>query len=198
MAEDDHSKRFERFFSLLGYAITRWAHIDRSLFDLCKFALNTTEHKTAIVFHRSPNIGDHLALANALIHATDLKREQLKHWENIAVAVEKLLPFRNDIAHNPPTQVAHMSARLHRSDLDVKQWWEIRTEPTKLLHQPKNKKRREMKAKEDDLLKHIRKVNRAQTAFYALQWELMGPPPGTGPAVRVPTFPANLDQDDPD
>src|SRR5882762_5498367 len=34
----------------LGYAITRWAYIDRSLFDFCKFALNTTERKTAIVF----------------------------------------------------------------------------------------------------------------------------------------------------
>src|SRR5258707_12997113 len=50
MAEDDFSKRRERFFFLLGYAITRWAYIDRSLFDFCKFALNTTERKTAIVF----------------------------------------------------------------------------------------------------------------------------------------------------
>ncbi len=135
------------------------------------------------------------------MHATDLNREQLKHWEKIAVAVERLLPFRNDIAHNPPAQVVYMTVPGKDSEskkADVQQWWEIRTEPTKLLHQPKNKKRREMKAKEEDLLKHLRKVDRVLKAFYALQWELMGPPPGTGSGVRAPAFPANLDQDNPD
>jgi hypothetical protein len=52
---DDFLKKQERFFALAGYAITRWAYIDRNLFDFCKFALGTTDHKTAIVFYRTPS-----------------------------------------------------------------------------------------------------------------------------------------------
>src|ERR1700683_2718029 len=147
--EDDSHKRMERFFSLVGYAITRWAHIDRSLFNFCKFSLDATEHKTAIVFHRSPSIGDHLALTNALMLATKMKPEHLKHRKQVFHFTKKLLPFRNDLAHNPPAQIVTLAISLNRSDptksrgLVPKQWWEIQTEPTKLLHQPKNKKRRE-------------------------------------------------------
>jgi hypothetical protein len=196
---DDFRKRQERFFFLVGYAISRWAYIDRSLFDFCKFALNTTEHKTAIVFHPSPNIGDHLTLTTALMHATEMKPEHLKHWEQVVRATEKLLPFRNEISHNPPAHVAFRTIVMNRDDptkshtSDPKQWWEIRTEPTKLLHQPKNKKRREVKATSESILEHIKKVDRLEHAICALQWELMGRPEGIGPAVPAPVFPANLD-----
>jgi hypothetical protein len=102
MTEDDFRKRQERFFFLVGYAITRWAYVDRSLFEFCRFALNTTDRKTAILFYRTPSIGDHSILANALMRDAQLQAQHLKHWEQIVSAIEKLLPFRNDLAHNPP------------------------------------------------------------------------------------------------
>jgi hypothetical protein len=201
MAEDDFLKRYERFFFLVGYAISRWAYIDRSLFDFCKFALNTTEHKTAIVFHRTTSIGDHLALTNALMRAAQLQPQHMKHWELIARVIEKLLPFRNDIAHNPPVQTGLTSIVMDKLDpskshlSEHKQWWEIRTEPTKLLHQSKNRKTRSIKATSEHILEHIKKLEKLERAISALNWEVMGRPPGVGPAVRAPTFPQSLDQD---
>jgi hypothetical protein len=199
--EDDFRKRMERFFYLVGYAITHWAYVDRSLFEFCQFCLDTTERKTAIVFHRTPNIGDHLGLANALMHATEMKPQTLKRWEQIVSATEKLLPFRNEIAHNPPTQVGFIKAAVSLKEpetpgrmFDVTQWWEIRTEPTKLLHQPSRKKRREIRADEDQILDHIQKLDRLQTAIYAVDWELRGRRPGIGPTVPAPVFPADLDR----
>lgn len=196
--EDDSRKRMERFFFLVGYAITRWAYIDRSFFDFCKFCLNTTEHKTAIIFHRTPNIGDHLGLTNALMHTTEMKAEHLKHWELIVRAVEKLLPFRNEIAHNPPAQVAHLDVVIDPKEptkpgriISTKQWWEIRTEPTKLLNR---KKRQTIQAKDEQLEDHIKKITLVERAIHALDWELRGRPPGIGPAAPAPEFPADLNQ----
>lgn len=195
MAEYDHQAEMERFFLRVGYAITRWAHVDSSLFTLCQYALNTTELKTAIVFHRTPSIGDHLRLTGALMQATDLKPDHLKHWKMIQGAIEKLLPFRNELAHNPPAQVAFMEVRLSKKSAprtaNVRQWWEIQTEPTKLLHPTKSKKG--IKATTEQIVEHIRKVDRLQKAMYALQWELTGRPKGLGPGVPAPSFPANLD-----
>jgi hypothetical protein len=101
-AEKEFHKRMERFFFLVGYAISRWAYIDRSLFHLCHFALGTCEKMTAIVVYRSPNIGDHLALTDALMVAAQLQDRYLTQWKRISGKIAALLPFRNDIAHNPP------------------------------------------------------------------------------------------------
>ena len=202
MTEDDFSKRRDRFFFLLGYAITRWAYIDRSLFDFCKFALNTTERKTAIVFYRSPNIGDHLALTNVLMREAQLQPQHLKHWDQIARLTERLLPFRNDIAHNPPAQAAYVTVVVNKHDLskshvaNQKQEWEIRTEPTKLLH--RSKRVRDFRATSDHILEHIKKVQKLEQAISALRWELMGRPQGLGSTVPAPKFPENLDRDSQD
>jgi hypothetical protein len=201
MAEDDFLKQRERFFFLLGYAITRWAYIDRSLFNFCKFALNATEHKTAIVFHRTPSIGDHLALTDALMRAAQLQPQDLKHWEQIVHVMGKLLPFRNDIAHNPPVQAVSMKIMVNKHDpskshiADQKQQWEIRTEPTKLLHQSKNRKTRKINATSESIVAHLKKVEKLEHAISALSWKVLGRPPGLGPAVLAPAFPQDLDSD---
>jgi hypothetical protein len=197
---DDFRKRQERFFFLVGYAISRWAYVDRSLFDFCKFALNTTDHKTAIIFFRTPNIGDHLALTNALMADAQLEPLHKKHWQQITRAIEALLPFRNDLAHNPPVQSGFMAIVLNKNDplksraTEHKQWWEIRTEPRKLLHKPKNKKVREIKSDSDQIFEHIKKVETLENAISALYWELLGRPVGVGPAVPAPIFPPEMDQ----
>jgi hypothetical protein len=198
--EDEFRKRQERFFFLVGYAITRWAYVDRSLFDFCEFALNTTERKTAILFYRTPSIGDHLTLTNALMRDAQLETRHSKHWEQIVGAIETLLPFRNDLAHNPPVQTGFMAIAMDKDNplkthaTEHKQWWEIRTEPKKLLHKPKNKKPREIKATSDQILEHIKMVETLEQAISALSWEVLGRPKGLGPTVPAPIFPPEMDQ----
>jgi hypothetical protein len=85
----------EAFFATLGYAISRWAHVDRALFDFCKFALQTTEAKTAIVFYRSPSIGDHQITVDKLMRIS-VRDAQLKQWMKISKTIDRLLTFRND------------------------------------------------------------------------------------------------------
>lgn len=198
MAEDDASKEYERFFFLVGYAISRWAYIDRSLFDLCKFALNTTEHKTAIVFHRKPSIGEHLSLTDELLRASELQPRPLEHWNKIKLAMENLLPFRNDIAHNPPAQAGYMTIIMDKDDpskshvINRKQQMEIRTDQTKLLRQSKKKKNQGVKVTSENITEHIKKVATLQKAIYALSWELTGRPKGLGPTIPAPEFPTDL------
>jgi hypothetical protein len=190
---DDHQKQRERFFSLVGYAITRWAYIDRSLFDFCKFALNANDIKTAIIFYRSPSIGDHLELTNALMSASGLPPETLEWWNLIAQVAKDQLPYRNDLAHNPPVQTAHITV-VGEHVTKTEQWTEIQTEPTKLLHKSKRSSARKISATADQVSDHIRKVEQLEQAIAALRWKLMGPPPGLSPTIQPPPFPQNLGQ----
>ena len=47
-------------------------------------------------------------------------------------------------------------------------WWEIRTEPRKLLHNLN--KRREIKADFDEIYEYIKKVEMLENAISALHW----------------------------
>ena len=47
-------------------------------------------------------------------------------------------------------------------------WWEIRTEPRKLLHNLN--KRREIKADSDEIYEYIKKVEMLENAISALHW----------------------------
>jgi hypothetical protein len=105
----------DEFFALMGYAIARWAHVDRELFDLCRFALQTTPEETAIVFYRSPNIGDHLTLVDHLI-VLSISQESYREWKTIFNSLTSLLPFRNDIAHNPAGGVVEIKGSISIKD----------------------------------------------------------------------------------
>jgi hypothetical protein len=118
----------QQFFYSIGNAINQWAYVDRALFGFCKFALCTTEEKTAQVFYKTPNISDHLVLADTLMKLS-LPAQKLQAWEYIRKTTSDLLEFRNFIAHNPSSRVI--------STLDLaappKHYWEVRIEPSKLL-----------------------------------------------------------------
>jgi hypothetical protein len=175
--EDKSRKRMEWFFFLVGYAISRWAHVDRTLFDFCRFALGTNEEKTAIVFYRSQSIGDHLALTDALMLAAQLQDHHLAQWKRIRGKIDKLLPFRNDIAHNPPVQKLSMQAFVSRDPSvpgrmeNVGECWAIETESKKLLQ---TKSTREISATDAELVEHIRSVDDLQKDMYDLRWNVSG------------------------
>jgi hypothetical protein len=156
-----------QFFGPVGYAITRWALVDRELFDLCRFALATSDEKMAVVFYRSPSLKDHLMLADALLRLS-LSQRQRALWGDIFSLADRLLPFRNDLAHNPPMQIVQIVVTLNApSDsppIEPQQWWELRTENAKLL----NKKKKAMRAKVADVIQHIGEVDH----LLDLMWDL--------------------------
>ena len=125
------------FFANIGYAITRWAHVDQHLFDFCHFALNTSERKAALVFYRSPNLSEHLVLTDILMRES-LRKKPLEEWTTIKAAIDRLLPFRNQLAHDPPLQHAMITASLpgtpESEKVPIQQWWELRTADIKVHH----------------------------------------------------------------
>jgi hypothetical protein len=101
--EADH--RTQAFFADLGYAITRWAYLDRILFMLCQWCLGTTDDKTAAVFYRSQQISDHLRLSDSLL-TLSVSIKNYAIWKGLMQNVDNdLPPFRNEIAHNPSVSV---------------------------------------------------------------------------------------------
>jgi hypothetical protein len=140
--EPDNLKRrvskelFVNFFFIVGYAITRWAHIDAALFKLCTFALGAGDEKTAQVFYRSPQIGDHLALTDKLmLLALSPTRTKLRNeWKQITRDILEHLPFRNHLAHNPPFRdTLTLASYLQQGGDHFDAVWTISTEKTKLL-----------------------------------------------------------------
>jgi hypothetical protein len=166
---------FRGFFVALGYAISRWAHVDRALFGFCKFALQTTEAKTAIVFYRSPSIGDHQKTVDKLMRIS-VRDARLKQWIKINETIDQLLPFRNDIAHSPARETIEISGLwnpsgreptpevLERLAAPPKRWWAIYTEPTKLLRNA-----RSIEAKREDIIEHIKEIDELLSNMWSLQ-----------------------------
>lgn len=164
--EDDEAIRWptEEFFAHLGYAIARWAYVDRALFKLCQYSLNTSEEKTAVVFYRSPQIGEHLVLVDRLMMIT-LNKQNATRWKAIFKMIENLLPFRNGIAHNPAAYNIGISGLVigqpapesgqSLPEIETSHWWTIRTEPKKLLR----KSQKQFEITKDDLIEHIKNVD---------------------------------------
>jgi hypothetical protein len=199
--EDAHWKMREEFFSLVGQAITRWSYIDRDLFDFCRFALNASEKMSAIIFYRSPTIGDHMNLTDSLMKAAQLHERHLRQWAAILAEMNRLLPLRNEIAHNPHVSAGMIVIQLNSKSSEPgqvvsnEQWYEIRTEQRKLLRQSKNKAAQPFKVKSADLLKHLQELQVLEDAIHAVQWDLFGRPRGLSPTIPAPEFPRSLDRE---
>ncbi|MBO0733120.1 MAG: hypothetical protein J2P49_02120 [Methylocapsa sp.] len=71
---------FDKFFSRIGNAVIRWAHVDRNVFDLCINALKTNGETAAAIFYKSSNIKDHLMSAGALFRYA-LREANKNEWK---------------------------------------------------------------------------------------------------------------------
>jgi hypothetical protein len=164
----DAKTRFDAFFSAVGYAITQWAYIDSALFDFCNFSLATGKEKAAVVFYRSPNISDHLALVDKLMGLSLASGPTQKRWKKIAELIRDLLPFRNELAHNPPVQTISATVFLGASP-DVqpppRHGWLITTESTKLLA----KQKKPIRAEINQVIDHIQAVEALRKEINALK-----------------------------
>jgi hypothetical protein len=161
--------RFKDFFSAVGYAITRWSYVNSSLFDFCYFSLDTTRDKAAIVFYRQKELGQKLQLVDQLMKQS-LSPRMLKKWNEISKKTNELLPFRNFLAHEAPTQVHSGTFIVGEGPYEFQPpppeaWWEIRTEESKLL----SSKRESIQVKQEQVIAHIRMLNQLISEMWALE-----------------------------
>jgi hypothetical protein len=186
------------FYARVGYIISRWAYIDRNLFEFCRFILRTSDRVTSIIFYRTPNIGDHITLTDNLMKSSGLHERHIETWALIAKEMNKLLPVRNELAHNPVSQVDSAVVVLSEKSpnrsrvISSKSWTQISTEPMKVLRMRSPKTQ---VIKDDDLEPHIRKIERLEEGINYLRWQLLGRPVGLGPTIPEPEFPPELGQD---
>jgi hypothetical protein len=111
--EEEHQK----FYLLLGFYITRWAHFDRAFFELCQLSLNADEEITASIFYRSPNLSDHIALAHRLLDIKLRKEKVLaRKWAELKTRIDKGVAIRNYVAHQPVAQRAQKVYYPHEND----------------------------------------------------------------------------------
>ena len=105
-------KQLSEFYEWIGRCITEWAHVDESLFRLCFLASKTKEKQAAIIFYRTPNLDTRLKLVDELIRAVlpqkrpgEHDTEIVREWAKLKIAIEKLLPVRNALAHHPLKEI---------------------------------------------------------------------------------------------
>jgi hypothetical protein len=171
---------FKEFFLHVGYAITRWAHVDRALFELCRFALNASDEKTAAVFHKFKSISDHHVLTDDLL-ALSLSKSNMTRWAPISSELRRLLPYRNRIAHDPAIEIIHLYGFVGEpspetierlSSMEPQQWWVIAPEESKLLNKKKVSQTASQELMQEDIVTHIRDVNRLLSKVWELQRQL--------------------------
>lgn len=179
--ENNPHKEYRSFFAHIGVAITRWAYVDRELFELCAFCLKTDERKVAVVFYRSPQISDHITLLGHLMPLS-VESDLASEWKSLSSRLSALLNFRNEIAHNPPMQALRLDLVLRQPGeappteaedaVIVAPTWSIRTEPSKLL-----RGRQEVVTQKAQIAEHIALVNQLMDELTAFHDKLRKQPP---------------------
>jgi len=117
--DDDDGQ--SKFYSLIGYSITRWAHAEAAVYHLCRLCLGSSERLAAIVFYRTPSLDGRLQLVSEMIPAAlelddaEAKKNPLvREWLEILKAMNDQKQVRNHLAHQPVT--SRMNASISLSD----------------------------------------------------------------------------------
>jgi hypothetical protein len=163
--EDNAEPDEQRFFYLMGFAISRWAHVDRELFRYYRFAIGGNQKAVALTFYDNKTIGSHLAMVDALLKIS-LPNLLWDQWEGIYKEIRALLPIRNALAHDPVSAVISVAVQLSK-DRTASTTRELsishRSEKDAL-----NPKRDSSKPiTETELLAHIHRVIALENKMYA-------------------------------
>jgi hypothetical protein len=88
----------------MGAALTSGRSSKKKYFDFFAFALRAPTKNAAIVFYEWKDFATPAKLTNKLMERRLSKfpyTSHLKAWQSIATRVERLRPFRNELAHQP-------------------------------------------------------------------------------------------------
>lgn len=144
LQKDDNSRHFVNFFFYLGRAVSQWAHVDRELFWIFRYALNAAKDETAAVVYLDHNsISDRLNLTDKIFAATLAKKYQ-PEWRAIAKEVVRLAPFRNRLAHEMVVNTGRVRILKSESEpgvlslnpVEAETWWELNTDFHHTLTKP--------------------------------------------------------------
>jgi hypothetical protein len=109
-SSDTIDEKATEFYSLVGVAVTDWAHIDQELFRICAHILQSCEQHSAIVYYRTPTLRSRLTLVDELIHTIFPKSSKKsgahtsqseKMWTELHTGINDELSVRNQLAHSP-------------------------------------------------------------------------------------------------
>jgi len=157
----DLGKRTQ-FFYHLGYAINKWASIDRHLFDLFKFSLATnSEAKASYLFYKATTISEHFMMTDILVRES-ISNSDLEKWDAITSNFRVLTDFRNRLAHDPATQIVSAVGNTSKTKTDPvpvpEPTWQLYIEQAKMLKPKKPGQTKTAPVTVEQILDHIHHV----------------------------------------
>jgi hypothetical protein len=157
------------FYSVAGYAINQWAHLDRHLFQCFRVALATSDQKAAILYYRQKEFGSRLALTDDLLSAT-LSAPMLKKWKAIKGSLNTRI--RNILAHHPidvQTTITNVSPESPDNPIRVEHVIRAQFDESELVA---GKERKQQTLRYNDLVQYVTKIQKWEQELRSFKDEL--------------------------
>lgn len=165
-----------QFFFHLGFAISRWAYVDRDLYQIFRALVGgNSDAAVAYLFFKWNSIADHFDATDALIsvrypHPTKRTRD----WADIKKLFKANINFRNRLAHDPVTQIVSAAFGGSHGHVPPPQW-ELHIETAKLLRPKKPEDDKPITVQR--IVAHIEQVAKMQAAISKFRDNLPKRPP---------------------
>jgi hypothetical protein len=180
-----------QFFFHLGFAISRWAYIDRDLYHIFRAMVGGNSDATAAyLFFKWTSIADHFDVTDALVNVrypNSVKRA--KEWSAIKRLFKDNINFRNRLAHDPVTQI--VSAAGGSPAVVPPPQWELHIETAKLLRPKKPNDDKPITI--ERIIEHIGEVEKLQVAIGKFRKTLPKRAPKQPPKSPAPKAPPSRD-----
>jgi hypothetical protein len=102
-----HTVGEEKHLAAVGRAITDWAYVEGSLYEIVAAILACERGLASIVFYRTPTLDTRLSLASDLVKAIyppvrpgEHPPADLKTWKKLEADIRRGLGLRNKLAHH--------------------------------------------------------------------------------------------------
>ena len=103
---EDYAEVETEFLRALGLCVSQWAFVDRQLFRLFRYGLQTATHRAATVYYKPKTLQQRIQLVTDLLEQ-NLPAERFKtDWKPLLKKLDDLLPTRNIFVHHPTRRLA--------------------------------------------------------------------------------------------
>lgn len=106
-----HPHDGEKFFYWVGRSITAWADVEHQLFRLFLKCLSEKRKLAIKIFDRCTTLSLKLQLIDEVLSVC-LSQERYKNWKSILKEINRIVPIRNALAHNPVHTYTKIETRL--------------------------------------------------------------------------------------
>jgi len=152
LGEYDKSKQF---YARLGFCISRWAYIERELYQISKWALGCSDTLATYVFYQWSSFENKIKYVDGLLERAASKQAR-SEWKGLNSNIKALAIDRNFIVHQPAAVASHHRINISTGAVESElEQHIIRTEPLEV----RAGKRKDRVITSDDLVKHIIALN---------------------------------------